>query len=184
MTSVYFGSLAFLRLNGLVVNKPVAKGTKIMKLIRWQTPTLSHWPAFDRLSRLDHDLEALFGSPFAEFDGGVHAEGDWIPAVDVYEDENNYTVQAELPGMAKEDIAVSLQNGSLIVSGERKKEAQPEGTGLHRAERVFCKFERVVTLPDAVQADQVKADYQEGILTINLPKAEEAKPKRIEVKVG
>ena len=154
-----------------------------MKLMRWQTPTLAQWPAFDRLPTFHNDIDALFESPFVGFSDDTERQGDWVPAVDVYQDEDKYTVKAELPGMTKEDISVWLHDGTLILAGERKREVQPDQGGAHRVERAFGRFERSVSLPDEVQADKVKADYREGILTVTLPKAEEAKPKRIEVKV-
>jgi HSP20 family protein len=87
----------------------------------------------------------------------------------------------ELPGLKREDIAVSLDDGVLVVSGERKTETVDEGTEIHRQERYYGKFSRALTLPSAVAADKVKAAYKDGILTVTLPKAEEAKPKQIAV---
>jgi HSP20 family protein len=132
-----------------------------------------------RLTDLREELEHLFESPLSratEFLG-------WTPAFDVYEEKDNFVVKVELPGMKKEDINVSLHNGSLIISGERQAEKPGEGTEVYRAERFFGKFQRSVTLPASVAADKVKAQYKDGILTITLPKSEEAKPKQIEVNV-
>lgn len=109
--------------------------------------------------------------------------GGWTPALDVYEDKDQFTITAELPGMNKEDIDVSLHNGSLTLSGERKSEHQGEEAGVYRSERFFGRFQRSVDLPTAVVAEKVKAEYLNGILHITLPKAEEAKPKQISVMV-
>ena len=146
-----------------------------MKLTR-----VSTWPTLGRLTDLRDEIDRLFEAPLAptsEFLG-------WTPAFDVYENKDNFVVKAELPGMKKEDINVSLHDGSLIISGERKSETHDEGTEIYRAERFFGKFQRAVSLPVTVAAHKVKADYKEGVLTVTLPKAEEAKPKQIEVNVN
>ena len=133
-----------------------------------------------RLTNLREELEHLFESPLSratEFLG-------WTPAFDVYEEKDNFVVKAELPGMKKEDINVSLHDGDLIISGERKSETKGEGTEVYRAERFFGKFQRSVSLPATVAANSVKAEYKDGVLTVTLPKSEEAKPRQIEVKVG
>lgn len=146
-----------------------------MKLTR-----VSTWPTLGRLTDLRDEIDRLFEAPVArtsEFLG-------WTPAFDVYEEKDNFVVKAELPGMKKEDINVSLHDGSLIISGERQVETPTEGTEVYRAERFFGKFQRTVTVPATVAADKVKADYKDGILTITLPKSEEAKPKQIEVKMS
>jgi HSP20 family protein len=105
----------------------------------------------------------------------------WAPLLDVHEDKDAYSIRVELPGMRREDIEVSLQNDALVISGERKAEAITAETEVHRQERYYGKFSRVLTLPSAVAGDQVKAAYKDGILTVTLPKAEEAKPKQITV---
>jgi HSP20 family protein len=89
-----------------------------------------------------------------------------------------------LPGLKREDIEVSLQDGALVISGERKTEEKRMEGELHRQERFYGKFRRALTLPAPIAADKVKAQYKDGILTITLPKAEEAKPKKIDVSVN
>jgi HSP20 family protein len=147
----------------------------IMKLTK-----VSTWPTLGRLTDLRDEIDRLFEAPLArtsEFLG-------WTPAFDVYEDKDNFTVKAELPGMKREDINVSLHDGNLIISGERQAEAHNEGTEVYRSERFFGKFQRAVSLPTTVAADKIKAAYKDGVLTVTLPKAEEAKPKQIEVNVS
>lgn len=117
------------------------------------------------------ELERLFESPLT----------GWAPALDVHEDKDSFSIRAELPGMKREDIEVTLQDGALAISGERKEEKVGEETTVHRQERYYGKFTRVLTLPAAVSGDKVKAQYKDGILTVTLPKAEEAKPKAITV---
>jgi HSP20 family protein len=148
-----------------------------MKLIRGSV----HWPTLGRLTDLREEIDRLFEAPLArtsEFLAG------WTPAFDVYEEKDNFIVKAELPGMKREDINVSLHDGSLIISGERKSETKTEDAEIYRAERFFGKFQRAVALPATVAADKVKAEYKDGVLTIMLPKSEEAKPKQIEVNVS
>ena len=144
-----------------------------MKLVRYQRPELV-WPSFGRLTDWQDELDRLFESPLA----------GWAPALEVHEDKDNFTVRVELPGLKREDIAVSLQDGALVISGERKEEKVSEGTEVHRQERIYGKFQRALTLPAPVASDKVKAAYRDGVLTISLPKAEEAKPKQIAVSVN
>jgi HSP20 family protein len=110
--------------------------------------------------------------------------GDWLPALDAYEDNDKYVVSLELPGLKKEDIAVTVQDGVLTVAGERKREQDIASGNVHRTERFYGKFTRSVSLPATAKADQVAASYRDGVLHVVLPKAEEAKPKSIEVKVS
>jgi HSP20 family protein len=153
-------------------------------LSKWQRPDRSVWPAVGRLFGLRNELERLFEGPFSELTEGSELLRLWNPAVDVYEDKNDVYVKAELPGMKKEHIDVSLHDGVLSISGERKNEEKFEDAETYRSERFVGRFSRSITLPTPVKADQVKAHYQDGVLTITLPKAEEAKTKQIEVKVS
>jgi HSP20 family protein len=155
-----------------------------MNIVKWQRPTLSTWPSFGRLSDLRDEIDRLFESPLSELTRTSQLLSGWTPALDVYENKDNFVVKAELPGMKKEDIEVSLHDGSLSISGERKTESKHEEGGVYRAERFFGRFQRTVTLPTAVAADKVKAAYNDGVLTITLPKTEEAKPKKIDVSVN
>jgi HSP20 family protein len=146
-----------------------------MKLTR-----VSTWPTLGRLTDLRDEIDRFFESPVArtsEFLG-------WTPPFDVYEEKDSYVVKAELPGMKKEEINVSIENGELVISGERKGEAKGEGAEVYRSERYFGKFQRTVSLPATVAAKDVRAEYKDGVLTVTLPKSEESKPKQIEVKVS
>ncbi|HEY2615402.1 MAG TPA: Hsp20/alpha crystallin family protein, partial [Chthoniobacterales bacterium] len=105
------------------------------------------------------------------------------PALDLYQNNDNVVAVVELPGMRKEDIEISLQDGVLTIGGERKAESGSEN-GATRTERFTGKFRRSVTLPTRVDANKVKAAYKDGILTVTLPKAEEAKPKQIQINVS
>ena len=155
-----------------------------MNIVKWQRPTLTNWPGFGRLSDLRDEIDRLFESPLTELTRTSNLLSGWTPALDVHEDKNNFIVKAELPGMKREDIEVAWHNGTLSISGERKAESQQAEAEVYRAERFFGRFQRTVALPAAIAADQVKAAYKDGILTITLPKTEEAKPKQIDVSVN
>jgi HSP20 family protein len=112
-----------------------------------------------------------------------HAEGRWIPAVDISENENSLYVDVEIPGMKKEDIKVSLEHNVLSLRGEKKHEKEVKDENYHRWERSYGSFARSFELPIPVQADKIKASYKSGVLHIELPKAEEVKPKEIPIEV-
>ena len=155
-----------------------------MNLIRWQTPGLSNWAGFGRLAGLRDELEQLFGAPLAEFARTSQFLSGRTPALDLHEDNDNFVVKIELPGMKKDDIDVTLEDGALSISGERKSDEKFEGAEVYRSERFFGRFQRTVTLPAPVAADKIKAQYKDGVLTVTLPKTEEAKPKQINVQVN
>jgi HSP20 family protein len=114
---------------------------------------------------------------------GFHLLEGWFPAVDVYEDKDKLQVTAELAGLKKEDIEISLNDGCLDLSGERKQAETPEGVEVYRAERLTGRFHRSINLPCRVDAEKITAAYSDGILTVTLPKAEEAKPRQIPITV-
>jgi HSP20 family protein len=111
------------------------------------------------------------------------ARGRWFPAVDVTEDDNAYYVQMELPGMSKEDVKISYKNDVLVISGEKKSEEKEEKNNYHHYERRYGKFERAFRINSHIVEDKIDASFKNGVLVIDLPKAEEVKPKEIEVKV-
>jgi HSP20 family protein len=141
-----------------------------MKLVQYDNSGLA-WPTFGRLANLQEELGRLFETPLRS----------WAPALDVHEDKDSFVIRTELPGLRREDIDVSLHDGAVIISGERKSEEVKEGVEVHRQERYYGKFQRALTLPAPVSGDKVKAQYKDGVLTVTLPKVEEAKPKQIAV---
>lgn len=151
-----------------------------MKLMRFNRPDAWDWSPLNRLSTLQSEINRLFEAPFA---GLKRSEvfNTWAPALDVYEDKDNLVVHAELPGLKKEEIDISLHEGNLTIAGERKVEKQYGEKETQRSERFFGRFQRTVSLPKAVDASAVKAGYKDGVLTVTLPKTAEAKPKQIEV---
>lgn len=155
-----------------------------MNIARWHRPELTTWAGFGRLSDLRNEIDRLFELPLASLSQSTQLLSDWTPALDVHEDKNNIIVKAELPGMKKEEIEISLHDGSLSISGERKAEQKYADAEVYRAERFVGRFQRTLALPSAVAVEKVKAQYKDGVLTITLPKTEEAKPKQIEVQAS
>ena len=152
-----------------------------MNLIRYQAPNPAPWPAVDRWSNLRDELNSLFDMPFwSASDRTGQLFTGWSPAFDLYESGDHFVAVAELPGMRKEDIDISLHDGALTISGERKRVSN-NGETAQRTERYIGAFRRSIALPTRVDPNKVSATYQDGILKVTLPKAEEAKPKQIQV---
>jgi len=156
-----------------------------MSLTRWQRPEMNVWSPFRHLSMLRNEIDRLFDSPLdALTSNSQQFLNGWLPTMDLYEDRDHLVLKAELPGMNKEDIDISLHGDVLTISGERKEEETLDKAETYRAERFLGRFQRTLTLPVAVDASKVQASYKDGILTVTLPKAEEAKPKQIQVSVS
>jgi len=154
-----------------------------MSLIRYQTPNSEMLPALDRWANLRNDLDTLLELPFWSTSGRQpQLFSGWTPALDLYQNNDNIVAVVELPGMHKEDIEISLQDSVLTISGERKDQKVAEGVA--RTERFVGKFRRSVTLPTRVDVNNVNATYKDGILTVTLPKAEDAKPKQIQINLN
>ena len=152
-----------------------------MSIIRYQVPELSNWSSFDRLASLRDEFNRLFDWTAPSRDSGLFS--GWSPALDVYDGKDHLVVKVELPGMKKEEIEISLHDGTLTVAGERKVEHEEKDGQSFRSERYFGKFQRSLSLPTTVDPNNVKASYKDGILTVTPPKAEEAKPKKVEVTI-
>jgi HSP20 family protein len=152
-----------------------------MTMIRWQKPESSL--AFAPWGNLQTEINRLFNEAFPDFGRTPSLMNAWGPTLDLYENKDNLTVKVELPGMKKEDIEISLQDDTLTVSGERKHEETLKDAETHRLERFYGRFQRSVAINVPVQADKIKATYADGVLTVVLPKAEQAKPRQIEINV-
>jgi HSP20 family protein len=153
-----------------------------MTLIRYQAPELAPWSAADRWTNLRDELNSFFELPFwSGFGRTGQLFTGWSPALDLYQSNDNVVAVVELPGMRKEDIELSLHDGTLTISGERKRESSSNGEKAERTERYIGRFRRSIALPTRVDASKVSATYRDGILTVTLPKAEEVKPKQIQV---
>jgi HSP20 family protein len=109
---------------------------------------------------------------------------EWSPAVDITEDDKEWLVKADLPEVKKEDVKVTVENGVLTITGERKLEKEEKNKKYHRIERSYGNFLRSFTLPDAADGSKVNAEFKDGVLKVHLPKGEKAKPKAVEVKVA
>jgi HSP20 family protein len=154
-----------------------------MSIIRYQTPEASLWRSLDRWANLRDEMNSLFEGSLWPSAQQAQLFTGWTPALDLYQTNDDIVAVVELPGMRKDDIEISLHDGMLTISGERKDET-PEGEKAGRAERFIGKFRRSISLPTRVDANKVSATYKDGILTVTLPKAEEVKPKQIQVNVG
>jgi HSP20 family protein len=153
-----------------------------MSIIRYQLPELANWSSFDRLASFRDEVNRLFDFSLPSRDSSLFS--GWSPVLDVLDDKDNFVVRVELPGMKKDDINLSLHDGVLTISGERKYERENKESETFRSERYFGKFQRSVTLPAVVDANKVTASYKDGVLSVELAKAEEAKPKKIAVSVS
>ena len=108
----------------------------------------------------------------------------WVPLTDVAEDNDNYYLKADLPGIKKEDVKISYSDGSLSISGERSQEKETKDKKFHRIERSYGKYYRSFSIPKEIKEDKIKAEFTDGQLNITIPKAEEVKPKEINIKVN
>jgi HSP20 family protein len=145
--------------------------------------TLQRWDPFRDLLNLQNEMTRLFSRATGEPGGSEGAGwGAWVPSLDIHESPDAYTVFAELPGVKPDQVDVTVDEGTLTIRGERKfYEAQNE-ENFHRVERRFGSFQRTIALPQAVKSDAIEAAFADGVLTVTIPKAETAKPRRIEVK--
>jgi HSP20 family protein len=129
-------------------------------------------------------MNRLFGNAYVR-DEDTSFRGNWVPAVDIFETENHdLVVRAELPGMSREDIEVSVENSTLVLKGEKKLDAEVKEENYRRIERTYGTFHRSFTLPNTVDTAKVSADFKHGVLTVKLPFREEAKPRTISVEVS
>ena len=137
---------------------------------------------FRELRSLQDDMTRLFSGVMPSgFNREEMTHGSWAPSVDIFEDKEHLILEAELPGMNREDFEISVENNVITLRGERKFEKKTEGDNYHRVERSYGSFTRSFTLPQTVTADGATADFENGILHVSLPKREETKARRIEV---
>jgi HSP20 family protein len=139
-------------------------------------------PAARDVGALQDEIERMFRQVFVGEGERPATAGAWSPALDVEENQDGFVLHIELPGVRPADVEVSLEENILTVSGERSFYDERDTESFRRVERRFGRFHRAVRLPDRVSGDDVEAEFKDGMLTITVPKAEEAKPRRIEVK--
>ena len=151
-----------------------------MALIRWN-PKTEVWDPFTGLAELHDEVNRLFGATLSRQSGFDVA---FSPAIDVAVEKDNVIVSADLPGLTRDDVSVTLQDNYLTIKGEKKQETEKKETNYFLSERVHGSFTRVIELPVAVDAAKIDARFKDGVLQVMLPKTEEAKPKQIEVRVS
>jgi HSP20 family protein len=151
--------------------------------------TLVRWNPFKEMDDLQRRLASVFDLASLRRSALTNDEEnitvpEWAPAVDILEDEKEYLIKVELPEVAKEDVKVTVEGGTLTLSGERKAEKEEKGRKYHRVERFYGRFERSFSLPEDAEAGRVNAEYKDGVLRVHLAKSEKSRPKQIEVKVS
>lgn len=153
-----------------------------MSLIKWN-PSKELLNMEREFGKLFKDFENRFGFGSDRKDDN-YDNAVWSPLTDIYENENEYKLQLDLPGIKKDDLKISYSDGELKISGERRYENEDKDTKYHRIERAFGKYYRSFTLPKSADYDKIKADFKDGQLKISIPKKEEAKPKEIAISVN
>jgi len=148
-----------------------------MAIVRWRPRNYYPATADDFDNAVNRMMRSWLGAPSeSEFDF------DWNPSVDVAETSDEIEVKAEIPGVGKEDIDVTVENNRLMISGEKRQEQEEEGKNYYRTERCYGSFRRIFTLPTQADADKVTASFENGVLTVKVPKTEVAKGKKIDIK--
>ena len=138
-------------------------------------------PFWKEFSTLSNRLNRLLDTPREDASDSL---GTWSPAVDIFDKGNEVVIHAEVPGMKKEDIDVRVENNVLTIRGKKERKDEVREDGYFRTERVYGSFSRSFSLPTTVEVSKIAAEYRDGVLTLRLPKAEEAKPRQIEVKIS
>jgi len=143
------------------------------------------WDPFRELQSMQDRMNRIFGDVYARRgDDDVMARGDWMPLVDIYEnDRHELLIKAEMPGMKREDIDIKVENNTLTIRGERRRESEVREEQYHRVERSYGSFSRSFSLPSTIDSEKVSAEYKDGVLTVLLPTREEAKPRQVAVQV-
>jgi HSP20 family protein len=147
-----------------------------MAIVRWR-PFRDMVSIQDEMNKLFDDF---LGRPLMRTEW---SEGVWNPSVDISETKDNVIIKAEMPGLNKEDVKISMQDNMLTLTGEKKQEKEEKETNYHRIERSYGAFSRSFSLPTSVKSDKIRATYKDGILSITLPKTEEVKPKEIPISI-
>jgi HSP20 family protein len=144
------------------------------------------WDPFREVATMQDRINRIFGEMYSRRpDDEMMSRGDWLPPVDIYENDNHeIVIKAEMPGLKREEIDLRVENNTLTLRGERKRESEVKDDHYHRVERAYGVFSRSFSLPATVDAGKVTADYKDGVLTVVLPTREEAKPRQIQVQVN
>jgi HSP20 family protein len=146
---------------------------------------LMKWDPFRELEDVSNRLNRVFGRPLARMEPNeMFTVADWAPSADISETDTAYLIKAEIPGVNKEDVKVTIENGMLTIQGERKMEKEEKDKKFHRIERSYGSFMRSFRVPDDADESAVKAEFKDGVLNVTLTKSAKAKPKAINVSVS
>ena len=146
--------------------------------------TILRWEPFRDLLSSQRGFDRLFKETFTPYFGeGELSTRTWAPPVDIYENADNIVLKAELPGIDPQDVDIRVEDNTLYLKGERRFEKEVKEESYHRVERTYGSFARSFSLPSSIAADKVVAEYKDGVLTLTLPKREEAKPTTIKIDV-
>jgi HSP20 family protein len=145
---------------------------------------LVRWEPVRELDSLQTDMNRLFDRFFGAPAGNSTAARRWIPAMDLTETDDSLVLRADLPGVSEDDVEIEVKDRILTISGERKNEHEEKGEGFHRVERSFGRFSRALNLPDGIDAEQVEAKFDNGVLEVRVPKPEETQPTRVQIGKG
>ena len=143
--------------------------------------TIVRWEPLRELGSLQNEMNRLFNTVFDTPQPGGSTMRRWMPAMDLVETDESFVLRADLPGLSEEDIKIEFDDGTLTVSGERKSEHESKGEGYYRVERAFGSFSSSLTLPQCVDPEAVTANFDRGVLEVQIPKPEQRKPRRIEI---
>jgi len=149
--------------------------------------TLAHWNQYRELEALQNSLGSFFGRPQVRRSEGYEepmSVPEWTPLVDISEDAKEYLIKAELPEVRREDVKITMEDGTLTLTGDRKYEQEENGKKYHRVERAYGSFGRSFSLPDDASPAKVTADFKDGVLKVHLAKNEKARPQQVEVSVS
>jgi len=142
--------------------------------------SVTRWEPYRDMMSLQSSLSRILNDAFTPH-SAAEAVGAWLPPVDIVEETDRLVLRAELPGLRAEDIDIKVENGTLILRGEKKQEKEVNTESAHRLERYYGTFARSFVLPVSIAADAIQARYKDGVLEVVLPKAEEAKPRKIKI---
>ena len=146
---------------------------------------LVRWEPVRELTSLQSEMNRLFNSFFdAPTGAGNGPARRWVPAMDLVEADDHFVLKADLPGLSDEDVSIEIADSTLTIKGERKAEHEARERGWYRVERSFGRFSRSLTLPEGVNAEGVTAAFDKGVLEVRIPKPEERKPRRVEIRAG
>ena len=149
-----------------------------MAIVRWNDP-------FREFAQLQDRINRVFNDAYGKNDEGLLTTGSWVPPVDIYQNgDHEVVLKAELPDMTREDIDITVDNGTLTIRGEKKFAGEVKEESFHRIERRYGSFNRSFSLPQTVDTAKVAAEYKNGVLTVRLPLREEARPRQIKVDVA